>query len=175
MALTDNHFDLFALPISFDVDKKLLSEVYRQLQAAYHPDRFANESDEKRRYAQQTAAQINEAYQTLKQPLSRGRYLLTLKGSPIDDAKNPHMDTEFLMHQLGLREKLDLLPQHSHASDELEDFMQQIEQDIQDLVAAISHHFALDNLEEAKKNIYKLHFLNRLHQDALALEEKLDD
>jgi len=175
MALTDNHFVLFDLPVSFEVDKQHLADTYRQLQSEYHPDRFATESDEKRRFAQQTAAQINEAYQTLKQPLARGRYLLAIKGTPIDDAQNPNMDTSFLMHQLELREKLDLLPQHSHAIDELDDFMENIEKDIAELVTAISHHFAMDALESAKSTIYKLHFLNRLHQDALALEEKLDD
>ena len=175
MALTDDHFSLFSLPVGFDVDKKQLTATYRELQGKYHPDRFANQSDEQRRFAQQTSAQINEAYQTLRKPLARGRYLLMLKGSPIDDAVNPAMDTDFLMLQLGLREKLNKLPQQDDASEQLLDTMDDIEADIQKLVATIRTHFSNDALDLAKQNIYKLHFLDRLQQDALALEEQLDD
>ena len=37
-----NYFELFGLPVSFEVNKSLLTERYRDLQRAVHPDKFAN-------------------------------------------------------------------------------------------------------------------------------------
>ena len=49
ISLTQNYFELFSLGISFDVDLSKLSENFRQLQQAVHPDRFANSSDKEKR------------------------------------------------------------------------------------------------------------------------------
>ena len=74
--LTSNFFELFNLPIGFEIDTQDLAERYRSLQAAVHPDKFASSSDLERRIAIQQSARINEAFQTLKNPLQRARYLL---------------------------------------------------------------------------------------------------
>ena len=68
MALTQNHFELFGLPVAFDVDVHQLAERYRQLQRASHPDRYANASDRERRLSIQHAAQVNDAFQTSNLP-----------------------------------------------------------------------------------------------------------
>ena len=47
--LTQNYFELFDLPTSYDVDISELSTRYRMLQAAVHPDKFANASDLEKR------------------------------------------------------------------------------------------------------------------------------
>src|SRR5690606_15056315 len=73
-----SHFDLFAQPEMFTIDRAALDARYRELQAQYHPDRYASGSDAEKRLALQVATHINEAYQTLKSPLSRARYLLQL-------------------------------------------------------------------------------------------------
>ena len=78
--LSTTHFELFGLPLSFDVDMGQLDSRYRELQRTVHPDRFANASDQERRISMQQATQINEGYQVLKDSLRRGRYLLELCG-----------------------------------------------------------------------------------------------
>ena len=80
MSLTQNFFELFDIPVAFQIDSGLVAERYRKLQQALHPDRFANASDSERRLSVQRTAQVNEAFQTLKSPLLRARYLLQLKG-----------------------------------------------------------------------------------------------
>ena len=42
---TQNYFQLFDLPVQFDVDSPTLGERYRQLQRELHPDRFADDED----------------------------------------------------------------------------------------------------------------------------------
>ena len=47
---------------------------------AAHPDRFVNATDAEKRVAMQWATRANEAYQTLKNPQKRARYLCELNG-----------------------------------------------------------------------------------------------
>ena len=106
METTQNFFELFGLPVSFEVDIQQLSERYRDLQRAVHPDKFANASDRERRLAVEKAAQINEAFQTLKSPMNRARYMLEIRGVDFDNERDTHLDPMFLMEQMELREAL---------------------------------------------------------------------
>jgi len=94
--LSSSFFVLFDLPVSFEVDLEVLSARYREAQRASHPDKFANASGAERRLSVQVATRINEAYRALKDPLSRGRYLLELKGVALDDTDTA-FDGAFLM------------------------------------------------------------------------------
>lgn len=106
-ALTDNYFTLFELPQRFALDIEALETAYRALQSRVHPDRFANASDAERRVAMQWAAQANAAYRTLRDPLQRGTYLLTLQGIDVGAENNTAMAPDFLMQQMEWREAID--------------------------------------------------------------------
>ncbi|MCK5092236.1 MAG: Fe-S protein assembly co-chaperone HscB, partial [Gammaproteobacteria bacterium] len=104
--LSSNYFEIFELPISFTIDLTLLVQRFRDLQQVVHPDRFASASDQERRISMQQSTRLNEAYQVLKDPLSRARYLLELNGIQWEDEQSTVSDTEFLMEQMELREVL---------------------------------------------------------------------
>jgi molecular chaperone HscB len=55
----------------------------------------------------QWAVRVNEAYQRLKDPLSRAAYLCQLRGVPVDAERNTAMPAAFLMQQMAWREALD--------------------------------------------------------------------
>ena len=76
--LSKDYFELFGLPVAFDIDSNDLAVRYRQLQRQFHPDRFASAPAAERRLSVQMTAQINAAFQTLKDPVARARYLLGL-------------------------------------------------------------------------------------------------
>ena len=103
MALAKNHFSLFGLPQAFAIDPAALDSAYRAVQAEVHPDRFAGANDAERRRAVQFSAQVNEAYQTLRAPLARARYLLGLKGIDVGAESNTAMPADFLMAQMEWR------------------------------------------------------------------------
>lgn len=86
------------------MDSAMLDKRYREIQAQLHPDRFVSASDSERRLSLQWATRINEAYQTLKKPLSRGQYLLGLAGHDVNGQQNTSMTSEFLMEQMAWRE-----------------------------------------------------------------------
>ncbi|CAN5538052.1 Fe-S protein assembly co-chaperone HscB [soil metagenome] len=107
MNLQDNDFSLFGMPERFGQDRAALDARWKELQREAHPDKFAAQGASAQRVAMQWSVRINEAYQRLKEPLSRAAYLCELRGAPIEAEKNTAMPTEFLMHQMEWREALD--------------------------------------------------------------------
>jgi molecular chaperone HscB len=102
-----DHFALFGLQPTFTLDTAALDSRYRAVQAEVHPDRFAGSSDAERRRAVQVSAQVNDAYQTLRSPLARARYLLGLLGVDTATESNTAMPAEFLMAQMEWREQFE--------------------------------------------------------------------
>lgn len=102
-----DYFALFGIPQSATVDAEKLREQYQKLQAAAHPDRHAAAPEAQKRAAVQMSARINDAYQTLKNPLSRAAYLLSLRGADAFAEDNTAMPPEFLMRQIEWRETLE--------------------------------------------------------------------
>ena len=72
---TPCHFALFELQPDFEVDAQALSDRYRELARKVHPDRFADAGASEQRQALEQSANLNEAYQVLKSPTRRARYL----------------------------------------------------------------------------------------------------
>lgn len=102
-----NHFELFGLPPSYGLDKEVLEQAYREIQAQVHPDRFAHAGDAERRASLQWTTRVNEAYRALKDPVQRACHLLELHGVDVAFETNTQMPTDFLMRQLELREELE--------------------------------------------------------------------
>jgi molecular chaperone HscB len=103
---SSNYFELFQMPQSFRLDLGKLDSHYLELQMRVHPDKSAHLSDAERRLSLQWATLANEAYQTLKRPLERARYLLKIQGVDTREEDNTAMPTEFLLEQIEWREEL---------------------------------------------------------------------
>lgn len=172
-----NYFKLFGLSIHFDVAVSDLTERYRSLQKAVHPDRFAGSAERDRLMAVQQAANINEAYRVLKDPLARARYMLELKGLPLDDT-NTQMDPAFLMEQMELREALEAVKNSDDPMTALVDVMRDLEKRRRALIDQLQTLLDGDDqnaLEEARETVRKLQFIQRLEQETESMEEDLAD
>lgn len=99
-----DHFTLFGLPRAQTLDPEKLETSFRAVQTKVHPDKHAHATDADRRLAMQWATRVNEAFQTLKSPGKRARYLLHLLGHDPQIESNTAMPAEFLMSQMELRE-----------------------------------------------------------------------
>jgi molecular chaperone HscB len=102
-----NYFSLFGLPQQFDVDINVLNNHYRKIQSEVHPDKFVTASPAERMQSMQSATLANEAYQTLKDPTARARYLLKLNGIDTQENTNTSMPADFLMTQMEWRENIE--------------------------------------------------------------------
>ena len=180
MAQTQTHFELFELPVSFEIDLHDLSQRYRELQRVVHPDKFVNASDRERRLSVEKAAAINEAYQILKTPQRRARYMLELQSVSFDDENDTALDPAFLMEQIELREALSELSQSDNPMASLNNIMADIKKRITAVLFAIREGLEQEQLDDAQKNslkqlIHKMQFLNKLQQEAEYQEENLLD
>ena len=99
-----DHFTLFGLPHVQALDQESLDNAFRAVQSQVHPDKHAHAAESDRRLAMQWATRINEAYQTLKSPGRRARYLLQLLGHDPQIESNTAMPAEFLVNQMELRD-----------------------------------------------------------------------
>ena len=105
--LQASDFELFGLPERFALDQAALDSQWKALLRETHPDKFASEGAVAQRVAMQWAVRINEAYQRLKNPLSRGMYLCERRGAPVNANTNTAMPAAFLMQQMAWREALE--------------------------------------------------------------------
>ena len=102
--VSKNHFQLFGLAQSCQLDTAQLELAFRALQAQVHPDKSAHLADFEQRLAMQRSTLVNEAYQTLRSPIRRARYLLSLHGVDTQEETNTAMPVDFLMAQMEWRE-----------------------------------------------------------------------
>ena len=106
--MQQNYFELFQLPVSFDVDTDDLAQRHRAVIARVHPDQFANKSAMEQRVALQWATFANEAFDTLKSPLTRAQYLLKLNAPDlVAEGARVNLPHEFLMQQMMWREAME--------------------------------------------------------------------
>jgi molecular chaperone HscB len=178
MELAEDYFQLFDLPRRFVVDSGELSSKYRALQQTVHPDRYASASDTERRLAMQRAAQINEAYQVLRDPLRRGRYLLELAGLQWNDERETAMDPGFLIQQMELREALADVSTQSDPLSSIADVLATVSSETKALIAQLGERLEQDHDEaraQAKQMVLKLQFLYKLRDEAEAREAELED
>ncbi|KPK37149.1 MAG: hypothetical protein AMJ69_12425 [Gammaproteobacteria bacterium SG8_47] len=175
MEPSSNHFKLFGLEIGFDIDEQLLAQRYRELQRTAHPDRYVSATDRERRLAVQRAAEINDAFQILREPLSRARYLLELNGVGWDAERNTATDPAFLMEQMELRETLHEARAAREPLPSIDRLLADISERVGGAMAELRELFAAEapDFERIKVNIDKQQFLRRLQRQAEELEEEL--
>jgi len=166
--LSKNYFELFDLPASFDIDPADLSIRYRQLQRTFHPDRFASAPAPERHLSLQMTAQINAGFQTLKDPVARARYLLSLHGLDTGEETDTAMNPAFLMEQMELREALAETTNSPGREPEMESIRQRVEAELKTRADLLSSFFA-ENSElgrrQARNLVREMQFLQKIEQE----------
>ncbi len=157
------------LPKRFDLSVDVLEQAWKQASSRVHPDRFATASAAEKRVAVQWASRINDAYQTLKNPLSRAAYMCELEDFPIQAESNTAMSTEFLMTQMQWREQLDDVradPQHNG----VDELLQEIKAKQAELFDEMKNLIDVrQDYASATKRVREWMFVNKMHQEVKAL------
>ncbi|HGY9579157.1 co-chaperone HscB [Vibrio harveyi] len=168
-----NHFELFGLPSQFQLDGSLLSSQFRELQKRFHPDNFATASERERLMAVQKAAQINDAYQILKHPISRAEYILAENGTEIRGEQQTMQDPMFLMEQMELREELEDIADSSDPESALFDFDSKVSKMYKQHLASVEQELDQGLWAEAADRVRKLKFIAKLKNEIELVEDKL--
>lgn len=104
--MTDDYFDRLGLPRRFAVDAGGLERAYLARSRAVHPDYHAGGSSADAAASLELSAALNEAYNTLRDPLTRADHLLTLLGGP-SAAEENGQDPAFLAEMMEFRERIE--------------------------------------------------------------------
>lgn len=169
-SMSTNHFQLLGLPTQFTIDLNLLDQHYRRVQGEVHPDRFTAGSAAEKLQSMQLATMANEAYQTLKRPTARARYLLQLQGLDLEEESNTSMPGDFLMLQMEWHEAIDTAVAESNPAAldqlllEIRGTATQMQEQLQRLIDQDKNYVA------AVEIVRKLSFIDRIRQE---IEQKL--
>jgi molecular chaperone HscB len=168
MNLASTDFEIFGISPSFTLDQPALDARWRDLQAQVHPDRFVADGIAAKRLAMQRAVRVNEAYQRLKNPVTRATYLCKLNGVSIDAETNTAMPTEFLMQHMAWRETL----AEARTASEIDTLLVQATQHrklaLQQLTVELDQHH---NFTAAAQQVRALMFMERF---ARAIDQRLE-
>jgi molecular chaperone HscB len=173
MTLDENHFQIFGVPVRFDVDLEALERRFRELQREVHPDRFARASQADQRVSMQLATRVNEAYQTLKSPLTRAGYLLQLQGIDPEFETNTAMPAEFLADQMERRETLEEVVAASDW-ERLIAISSNLRTEQDALFGRIERQLEAQDWKEAATTLRQLKFLDKLSEEIGEAEEGMD-
>lgn len=178
MNLKQNYFELFDLPESCQSEGECLSEKYKLMQQSVHPDKYVQASEQDKRLSLQYTVFINEAYQTLINPVLRAIYLLKLSAIDISTNQNAPVDPEFLMLQIEFHESLEEIDTGGSSEDDmkrLDELKAKIDSLSKTLQTEFETAYLQNNLREAEQSVYKMQFTDKLLSAILRVEEKLLD
>ena len=80
-----DYFTFFTLPRKLRLDSAALEKNFYSLSRKLHPDRFASRPVAEQEAALAQSSLLNDAYRTLKDPILRTQYLLTLEGVELEE------------------------------------------------------------------------------------------
>jgi molecular chaperone HscB len=104
-----DYFGFFGWPQKLTIDPALLEDQFHKLSWKLHPDNFVRASEEERNLSLDRSSQLNDAYRTLHDPISRIEYLLLRLGLRKEGTTKQQAPPELLEEVFELNESLDEL------------------------------------------------------------------
>jgi len=90
--MSTDYFSLFSLPHHLHIDLAALEKTFYAQSRKLHPDRFASQPPEAQQNALAASSQLNDAYRTLRDPILRTEYLLSLQGIQLEEQSRAATD-----------------------------------------------------------------------------------
>ncbi len=110
-----NPFQTLGIPETYAFDRSDAEKKHRELSKAVHPDRYQSSGASERQAAMHMALEFNEAWRTVRDPITRAEALYQLRGVAVGDGQEPKPTPAFLMEMMELREELEALKESSDA------------------------------------------------------------
>ncbi len=87
-----DYFSFFGLLAKLNIDPAQLEREYYTMSRRLHPDLAARYGDREQEWSLEQTSQLNDAYRTLKDPISRTEYLLKLEGVHLEEQSKSATD-----------------------------------------------------------------------------------
>ena len=160
-----NFFELFGLPIGFQVDASKLRVAFMDIQRASHPDKFTQESPEVQEEALERSAIANKGFTLLNNKELVLPYVLEIMGYIEPDEKY-NLSADFLMEMMELNEGW----MDADTPEQKQQVLSQIntlQNDILSPIKAYLEHVEVNSIPEKamlqiKEYYYKKKYLDRI-------------
>jgi len=169
-----NYFEIFSLQECFDLNMDKLAAEYKNLQSQIHPDKFSDADDVSRLEALQLSSIVNDAFDTLKSPLKRAAYILTLNGINPEEHNQKHLGETLLMQQMDWRDQLDYATEEEDL-DAIEALKQEVIEERESCITEFQDCVNAYNFVDAKPVYNKLQFVEKMLIEINRSEEKILD
>lgn len=120
-----DYFEVFGLPRILGIDLAALEKKFHELSRKYHPDYFSTAPPAEKTQAVRMTALLNDAYRTLRHPVRRVEYLVSLYGLKSDGSKVPQA---LLMEVFEINEQLEEVKAGRASIEEVDSLRAQIKQ-----------------------------------------------
>ncbi|WP_316803745.1 Fe-S protein assembly co-chaperone HscB [Pedobacter nototheniae] len=166
-----DYFEFYELPVQFNPDLNAVKARFYAFSKKYHPDFYANESEEKQQEVLEFSTLNNKAYQVLSNPAKRLKYVLELKGI-VETDEGYQLPQSFLMEMMDVNEALMDLEFEPDAnkllevSKEVDAIEQKLNADLLTLTSAYSenHPDAAQQLSTIKDIFYRQKYISRIRE-----------
>ena len=165
-----DHFARLGLPAALDLDAGALDKAYFARQRQWHPDRFVGKPAEQRAKASVEAAGLNDAYRTLKDPLSRAVYLAALKGVELPGDGKTIDDPELLMEAMEAREEL----HEASTILAIDGLATKSRDEMKSSLARLPSLFLANDRPAIRKTLLRLRYLDKFAEEARARRTNLE-
>ena len=165
-----DHFARLGLPAALELEPVALDRAYFALQRQWHPDRFVAKPAEERARASSQAAALNDAYRTLKDPLSRAFYLAELRGVELPGDGKTIDDPELLMEAMDAREEL----QEASNVAEVDALARFAREDLDKGLADLPRLFLENDKGAIRKALLRLRYLDKFAEEARARRANIE-
>lgn len=102
-----DYFAFFGLPQQLTIDPSALETQFHKLSWKLHPDNFVRSSEYERELSLERSSQLNDAFRTLRDPVSRVEYLLLRRSLRKEGTTKQQAPPELLEEVFELNESLD--------------------------------------------------------------------
>ena len=165
-----DHFARLGLPAALELEPATLDRAYFARQRQWHPDRFVAKPPDERARASAEAAALNDAYRTLKDPLSRAIYFATLKGIELPGDGKTIDDPELLMEAMEAREEL-----HEASSlAAVDSLAAKVREDMKNALGGLGGLFLANDKPAIRKALLRLRYLDKFAEEARVRRTNLE-
>lgn len=160
-------FEAFGLEPAYAVDQADLKKRLMRFARAMHPDYFATQGNEQRERAERNTAELNAAYELLRDDLERASWLIEHRGGPTEQQERA-MPQEFLIDVLDWNEAIEAAreaplgsAEHDALFDVERDLASHYDEAFRQLGKLLTGATDRDALVEARRELNELRYIQR--------------
>jgi len=145
-----NHFEIFSLPVAFEIDLEALEKKYLEFQKQFHPDKSSTADITK-------SIAVNEAYDVLQNSISRATHILQLQDIDLEnDSTAPKPDLATLQEILELQEKITEIE-----ISEIQNLRQELNKKITSLLEEVAANLTKQDFKTAAQILIKVKYFDK--------------